>query len=104
MLRTVSYCLHGLVPASCICADRYDREAVVKALGEEAGLKPSLVLGQLSSTPDELLKLDQVFLFLSNYCFLYLRNILVSQIFVKCNLNFFVCCCVNLNLFTFSVA
>lgn len=60
MLRTVSYCLHGLVPASCICADRYDREAVVKALGDEAGLKPSLVLGQLSSTPDELLKLDQV--------------------------------------------
>ncbi|CAL1271771.1 unnamed protein product [Larinioides sclopetarius] len=43
MLRTVSYCLHGLVPASCICADRYDREAVVKALGDEAGLKPSLV-------------------------------------------------------------
>ncbi|XP_071043931.1 uncharacterized protein [Parasteatoda tepidariorum] len=62
MLRTVSYCLHGLVPASCICADRYDREAVVKALGEEAGLKPSLILGQLSSTPDELLKLDQVFI------------------------------------------
>ncbi|GFV79988.1 signal-induced proliferation-associated 1-like protein 2 [Trichonephila clavipes] len=62
MLRTVSYCLHGLVPASCICADRYDREAVVKALGDEAGLKPPLVLGQLSSTPDELLKLDQVFI------------------------------------------
>ncbi|XP_054722058.1 uncharacterized protein LOC129231720 [Uloborus diversus] len=62
MLRTVSYCLHGLVPASCICADRYDREAVVKALGDEAGLKPGLVLGQLSSTPDELLKLDQVFI------------------------------------------
>ncbi|GIY65870.1 hypothetical protein CEXT_636051 [Caerostris extrusa] len=33
MLRTVSYCLHGLVPASCICADRYDREAVVKLSG-----------------------------------------------------------------------
>lgn len=60
MLRTVSYCLHGLVPASCICADRYDREAVVKALGDEAGLKPALILGQLSSTPDELIKLDQV--------------------------------------------
>lgn len=30
-------------------------------LGDEAGLKPSLVLGQLPSTPDELLKLDQVF-------------------------------------------
>ncbi|RWS06809.1 rap GTPase-activating-like protein [Dinothrombium tinctorium] len=61
LLRTVSYSLHGLVPASSICADRYDREAVVRALGEEAGLKPSLMLGQLPSTPDELLKLDQVF-------------------------------------------
>lgn len=30
-------------------------------LGDEAGLKPLLVLGQLPSTPDELLKLDQVF-------------------------------------------
>ncbi|RWS27340.1 rap GTPase-activating-like protein [Leptotrombidium deliense] len=61
LLRTVSYSLHGLVPASSICADRYDREAVVRALGDEAGLKPMLVLGQLPSTPDELLKLDQVF-------------------------------------------
>lgn len=61
LLRTVSYSLHGLVPASSICADRYDREAVVKALGDEAGLKPSLSLGQLPSIPDELIKLDQVF-------------------------------------------
>lgn len=61
LLRTVSYSLHGLVPASSICADRYDREAVVKALGDEAGLKPSLCLGQLPSIPDELAKLDQVF-------------------------------------------
>ncbi|KAJ6217992.1 hypothetical protein RDWZM_009149 [Blomia tropicalis] len=61
LLRTISYSLHGLVPTSAICADRYDREAVVRALGDEAGLKPSLVLGQLPSTPDELLKLDQVF-------------------------------------------
>lgn len=61
LLRTVSYSLHGLVPASSICADRYDREAVVKALGDEAGLKPQLCLGQLPSIPDELIKLDQVF-------------------------------------------
>uniref|UniRef100_T1KL03 Rap-GAP domain-containing protein n=1 Tax=Tetranychus urticae TaxID=32264 RepID=T1KL03_TETUR len=61
LLRTVSYSLHGLVPTSSICADRYDREAVVKALGDEAGLKPSLCLGQLPSIPDELIKLDQVF-------------------------------------------
>lgn len=51
LLRTVSYSIHGLVPASSICADRYDRESVVKALGDEAGLKPSLALGQLPSTP-----------------------------------------------------
>ncbi|KAI1295662.1 Rap1 GTPase-activating protein 1 [Halotydeus destructor] len=62
LLRTVSYCLHGLVPTSSICADRYDREAVVRCLGDEAGLKPNLALGQLPSTPDELLKLDQVFI------------------------------------------
>lgn len=62
LLRTISYSLHGLVPASAICADRYDREAVVRALGDEAGLKPPLALGQLPSTPDELLKLDQVFI------------------------------------------
>lgn len=62
LLRTVSYSLQGLVPASSICADRYDREAVVRSLGDEAGLKPSLNLGQLPSTPDELIKLDQVFI------------------------------------------
>ncbi|KAG0416851.1 hypothetical protein HPB47_006078 [Ixodes persulcatus] len=59
MLRTVTYNLHGLIPASCVCANRYDREAIVRCLGDEAGLKPSLTLGQLPSTPDELLKLDQ---------------------------------------------
>lgn len=62
LLRTISYSLHGLVPASSICADRYDRDAVVRELGDAAGLKPGLVLGQLASTPDELLKLDQVFI------------------------------------------
>ena len=61
LMRTISYSLHGMVPTSAICADRYDREAVVRALSDEAGLKPSLMLGQLPSTPDELLKLDQVF-------------------------------------------
>lgn len=34
LLRTISYSLHGMVPTSAICADRYDREAVVRALGE----------------------------------------------------------------------
>lgn len=34
LLRTISYSLHGMVPTSAICADRYDREAVVRALGK----------------------------------------------------------------------
>lgn len=62
LLRTVSYTLHGTIPASTICADRYDREAIVKELSEIAKLKPPLVLGQLPSTPDELLKLDHIFI------------------------------------------
>lgn len=62
LLRTVSYSLHGVILASSICADRYDRDAVVRELGNAAGLKPNLALGQLASTPDELLKLDQVFI------------------------------------------
>ncbi|GAB6028378.1 hypothetical protein CHUAL_002545 [Chamberlinius hualienensis] len=62
MVRTASYCIQGLAPTSCVAANRYDREAVVRSLGDEIGLNPSLKLGQLPSTPDELLKLDQVFI------------------------------------------
>lgn len=62
LLRTVSYTLHGTIPASTICADRYDREAIVRELSEIAKLKPPLMLGQLPSTPDELLKLDHMFI------------------------------------------
>lgn len=62
LLRTVSYTLHGTIPASTICADRYDREAIVRELSEIAKLKPPLMLGQLPSTPDELLKLDHIFI------------------------------------------
>lgn len=62
LLRTVSYTLHGTIPASTICADRYDREAIVRELSEIAKLKPALMLGQLPSTPDELLKLDHMFI------------------------------------------
>lgn len=62
LLRTVSYTLHGTIPASTICADRYDREAVVRELSEIAKLKPPLMLGQLPSTPDDLLKLDHIFI------------------------------------------
>lgn len=62
MVRTASYSVHGLVPASCIAANRYDREAIVKCVGDDIGINPPLKLGQLPSTPDELLKLDQVFI------------------------------------------
>ncbi|KAG9511322.1 Rap1 GTPase-activating protein 1 [Fragariocoptes setiger] len=62
LLRTVSYTLHGTIPACSICADRYDREAIVRELSEIAKLKPPLMLGQLPSTPDELLKLDHMFI------------------------------------------
>lgn len=62
LLRTVSYTLHGTIPASTICADRYDREAIVRELSEIAKLKPPLMLGQLPTTPDDLLKLDHIFI------------------------------------------
>lgn len=43
--------------------DRYNREEVVRSLGKEVNLNPPLTLGQLPDTPEELLKLDQVFSF-----------------------------------------
>lgn len=52
--------MHGLIPASCVFADRYNREEVVRSLGKEINLNPPLTLGQLPDTPEELLKLDQV--------------------------------------------
>ena len=54
--------MHGLIPTSCVFADRYNREEVVRSLGKEVGLNPPLVLGQLPDTSEELLKLDQVFI------------------------------------------
>lgn len=54
--------MHGLIPASCVFADRYNREEVVRSLGKEINLNPPLILGQLPDTPEELLKLDQVFI------------------------------------------
>lgn len=43
-------------------ACRYNREEVVRSLGKEVNLNPPLTLGQLPDTPEELLKLDQVFI------------------------------------------
>ncbi|PSN40326.1 hypothetical protein C0J52_22680 [Blattella germanica] len=57
-----SYTVHGLIPASCVFADRYNREEVVRSLGKEVNINPPLTLGQLPDTPEELLKLDQVFI------------------------------------------
>uniref|UniRef100_T1JIJ7 Rap-GAP domain-containing protein n=1 Tax=Strigamia maritima TaxID=126957 RepID=T1JIJ7_STRMM len=78
MVRTVSYCLHGLIPASCLAADRYNREDVVRSLSNEISLHPLLQLGQLPSTSDELLKLDQKALILCVPVFM--------QIFIKSEL------------------
>lgn len=60
LVRAISYTVHGLIPASCVFADRYNREEVVRSLGKEVNICPPLVLGQLPDTPEELLKLDQV--------------------------------------------
>ncbi|KAF6212504.1 hypothetical protein GE061_013027 [Apolygus lucorum] len=62
LVRAISYTAHGLIPASCVFADRYNREEVVRSLGKEVNLNPPLTLGQLPDTPEELLKLDQVFI------------------------------------------
>ncbi len=59
-MRAVSYTIHGLIPASCVFADRYNRDEVVASLGREINLNPPLTLGQLQDTSEELLKLDQV--------------------------------------------
>ncbi|GBP48696.1 hypothetical protein EVAR_88157_1 [Eumeta japonica] len=58
-VRAISYTVHGLIPASCVFADRYNREEVVRSLGKEVNINPPLMLGQLPDTPEELLKLDQ---------------------------------------------
>lgn len=63
LVRAISYTVHGLIPASCVFADRYNREEVVRSLGKEVNINPPLTLGQLPDTPEELLKLDQVRIF-----------------------------------------
>lgn len=60
MVRGISYTVHGMVPASCVFADRYNREEVVRSFSREINLNPPLTLGQLPDIPEELLKLDQV--------------------------------------------
>jgi hypothetical protein len=50
------------LPFCCLSLCRYNREEVVRSLGKEVNLNPPLTLGQLPDTPEELLKLDQVFI------------------------------------------
>lgn len=66
LVRAISYTVHGLIPASCVFADRYNREEVVRSLGKEVNINPPLMLGQLPDTPEELLKLDQVSYFIES--------------------------------------
>ena len=68
LVRAVSYTIHGLIPASCVFADRYNREEVVASLGREINLNPPLTLGQLPDTSEELLKLDQVNVLIEGKC------------------------------------
>ncbi|XP_077862589.1 uncharacterized protein LOC102801706 [Saccoglossus kowalevskii] len=63
LVRTSMGISHGLLPVGYLVANRYDRDDVIQAISQEIGVNPPLRLAQLSfmSTPDELLKLDQVF-------------------------------------------
>ena len=60
LVRAPSHFVHGLLPASCLSANRYNLDDVVAALGRELDLINPLKRVQLSSFGDELLKLDQV--------------------------------------------
>jgi RAP1 GTPase activating protein 1 len=59
---TVSPVVLFFVSLSSSIPRRYNREEVVRSLGKEVNLNPPLTLGQLPDTPEELLKLDQVFI------------------------------------------
>ncbi|EDS29581.1 conserved hypothetical protein [Culex quinquefasciatus] len=45
LVRAISYTVHGLIPASCVFADRYNREEVVRSLGKEVFIKSELKVG-----------------------------------------------------------
>eukprot|EP00118_Oscarella_pearsei_P028425 m.2117 g.2117 ORF g.2117 m.2117 type:complete len:905 (+) comp8320_c0_seq2:329-3043(+) len=61
LVRAPSEFIHGLLPASCLSANRYSMEDVVSALGRDLNLTKPLKKVQLASFNDELLKLDQSF-------------------------------------------
>ncbi|XP_070543447.1 uncharacterized protein [Ptychodera flava] len=63
LIRTQTGISHGLLPIGYLPANRYDRDDIIKAISAEIGLSPTLKVAQLSfaSAPDELIKLDQVF-------------------------------------------
>jgi hypothetical protein len=60
MLNVAIYLILTLLLPTLV--HRYNREEVVRSLGKEVNLQPPLTLGQLPDTPEELLKLDQVFI------------------------------------------
>ncbi|XP_011499321.1 PREDICTED: LOW QUALITY PROTEIN: uncharacterized protein LOC105363353 [Ceratosolen solmsi marchali] len=60
LVRAISYTVHGLIPASCVFADSGKK---LRERGKhQSNINPPLTLGQLPDTPEELLKLDQVFI------------------------------------------
>lgn len=83
LVRAISYTVHGLIPASCVFADRYNREEVVRSLGKEVNINPPLMLGQLPDTPEELLKLDQVRVVLLYISFRCTRNLYLFEVLSK---------------------
>lgn len=85
-MRAISYTVHGLIPASCVFADRYNREEVVRSLGKEINLNPPLTLGQLPDTPEELLKLDQVLVVRLCSCLNSFLVRLLVKVFIKSEL------------------
>lgn len=88
-----------LIEALCVCFYRYNREEVVRSLGKEVNLNPPLILGQLPDTPEELLKLDQVFIKSElKVGVIYVKE--VSVVKANCLLKLF-CFCLLHNLFFF---
>lgn len=68
-------------------AYRYNREEVVRSLGKEVNLNPPLTLGQLPDTPEELLKLDQVWYRVLPYIVtMYNNYVRYLQVFIKSEL------------------
>ena len=62
LVRSSSHIVEGLLPASSICANKYNEADVVEALGREVHLTSSLRPFTDSKVPEKLCQLDQVML------------------------------------------